>query len=100
MKQFTTDEMRAYVQDKYEGAHPSPEAVRSMLNRWLARGDGVAVYENHDFGHPMMGEPKIASYGSPSALLEAEEPPERLPDTPTQINWRYMLVATYRGEVL
>jgi len=76
---------------------------RSIVNRWLERGDGAAVYENHDLGHPMLGHKVITSFGSAAAQLEVSEPPERLPDgllreTTGRINWRYSLVGTYRGE--
>jgi hypothetical protein len=71
-----------------------------QLNRWLARGDGVAVYENHDLGHPDAGELRLASYGSPAAQLEGSEPPARLPDIGGMTGWRYALVATYQGEQL
>jgi hypothetical protein len=68
----------------------------ATVQRWLDRGDGVAVYENKDLGHPDLGHRKFASYGSPAAQLEAEEAPERLPDIGGQINWRYALVGTVR----
>lgn len=71
-----------------------------IINRWLERGDGVAVYENHDLGHPDIGHKQFVSYGSPSAQLEVDYPPERLPDIGGRIGWRYILVATYRGPQL
>lgn len=70
----------------------------ALINRWLARGDGAAVYENHDLGHPEVGHVQITSYGSSAAQLETDEPPSRLPDIGGQINWRYQLIGTYRGE--
>jgi len=140
--------------------------VIAQINKWLIRGDGVAVFENHDMGHPMVGEGRLASFGSKRAMLEPRpckasdalrerdiippcsrpatvcvilqsdpqrdgeaytfdscEPctalftgrvrkdvtikplpngglPDRMPDTPQQIGWRYVLVASYRGEPL
>lgn len=74
------------------------QAELDTINRWLARGDGAAVYENHDLGHPMAGHIQVASYGSDAAQLETDDPPERLPDIGHQINWRYMLIGTYRGD--
>lgn len=67
-------------------------AAVETFNRQLGRGDKIAVYENHDLGHPEMGHRKYVSYGSPAAYLEVDEPPQRLPDTPQEINWRYALI--------
>lgn len=75
-------------------------AVRENFNRWLERGDGIAVYQNVDFGSSQMGHCQYASFGSPAAQLEVEEPPLQLPDIGAQINWRYRLRATYKGETL
>lgn len=69
------------------------------LNQWLEDGKGLAVYENHDLGHPELGHRRFFSFGAPDAQF-LEEPPSRLPDFPTEINWRYVLVGTYRGEVV
>jgi hypothetical protein len=85
-----------YVSEKWD--QDEAPGVILVVERWIARGDGAAVYENHDLGHPDVGMPRIASYGSPAAQLETDTPPERLPDTLKDINWRYLLIATYRGE--
>jgi hypothetical protein len=85
-------EFRAYVERQYEGQAPE---VMELVSRWLARGDGAAVYENQDFGHRDLGQCQIMSYGSPAAQLETADPPERLPDIGGRINWRYRLVGTY-----
>lgn len=74
-----------------------------LVNRWIARGDGVALYRNEDLGHPDLGHTQILSFGSPQAQLEvenADELPDRLPDIGTRINWRYWLVGYYEGEAL
>jgi hypothetical protein len=47
-------------------------------------------------GHPGMGDKKFVSYGSPTAQLEVNEPPQRLPDIGGDINWRYWLIGTCR----
>jgi hypothetical protein len=93
VRTFTEQEFREYVERQYED---QAGAALTMIGRWLARGDGAAVYENHDLGHPQAGECRIVSYGSASAQLEAAEPPERLPDIGGNVNWRYALVGTYR----
>lgn len=75
----------------------------ALVNRWLARGDGVALYRNEDLSHPELGHTQIMSFGSPQAQLEVEdaaELPDRLPDIGTRINWRYWLVGYYKGEAL
>jgi hypothetical protein len=99
------------------------------VNVWLHRGDGVAMYENMELGHPDLGSTKITSWGSSAAqlepfcgvcrgVLEPTEtpgefvhgdgepdhfpvyPPQRLPDIGDQINFRFVLIGTYRGEEL
>lgn len=67
-----------------------------LFKKWLERGDGVAVYENMAFDSGNFGHKKFVSFGSDSAQLEVEEPPQRLPDIGGQINWAYQLVATHR----
>lgn len=72
----------------------------ATVNRWLERGDGVAVYRNEDLGSRMLGHRQFLSFGSPQAQLEGDVPPQRLPDIGTAINWRYQLEGTYRGPAL
>lgn len=71
-----------------------------VVNCWLARGDGIAVYENQELGNPDLGHRKFVSFGSPAAQLETANPPERLPDIGNTINWRYRLVGCYIGNPL
>jgi len=66
------------------------------LRRWLDRGDGIALYENHDLGSPLIGHKQWASYGSPDAQLETDTPPLRLRDIGGKINWAYQLIGTCR----
>lgn len=73
------------------------ELNMSLIDQWLERGDGVAVYRNMDLGHPDVGHVQAVSFGSPDAQLETDEPPKILPDIGGAINWRYHLVGTYRG---
>lgn len=73
-----------------------PEESRHIVERWLGRGDGIAVYENQELGHPELGHKQFVSYGSSAAQLETDEPPTILPDIGGRINWRYCLVATCR----
>jgi len=63
---------------------------------WLDRGDGIAVYENHDLSHPEQGHRQFVSYGSPTAQIEEDYPPKRLPDIGSKINWRYQLIGTLK----
>lgn len=46
------------------------ERSRHTINRWLERGDGVAVYQNEDLGHPELGKRQFVSFGSRNAQLE------------------------------
>lgn len=75
-------------------------ATLTTVNRWLRRGDGIAVYENQLLGSPELGTRKYVSYGSSEAQLEVDIPPTRLPDIGGTINWRYCLVGTHRGAQL
>lgn len=77
------------------------EQTLAQMNRWLDRGDGIAVYTNQDMGHPDLGDKRFVSYGSPDAQLDTDEPPTTLPDgLGGTVNWRYGLTGVYRGEPL
>lgn len=83
--------------------------VLALFDRAQERGDGVAIYENHDLGHPEVGERQYVSFGSSSAQLETASEwhdalgltqygltgylPKTLPDIGGRLNWRYQLVA-------
>jgi hypothetical protein len=103
LKEYTAAEFRALLAERYEDF--APEATVS-INRWLARGDSVAVYENVDLGHPDLGDIRAVSFGSPAAMFETvtdpADLPERLPDNIPRgaINYRYYLQGTYRGRPL
>lgn len=91
---------------------PYATDVVALYDRATSRGDGVAVYENHDLGHPELGQRQYVSFGGPEAQLETagdtwtQGPhlglaqfgltgylPKTLPDIGGRINWRYQLVA-------
>jgi hypothetical protein len=93
MKEYTTDEIRAYLTRQYGN---DAATVITQVNRWLARGDGIAVYENQDLGHHDLGSCRLMSYGSPHAQLETDVPPSTMPDIGNEIGWRYLLAGTYR----
>lgn len=96
MIEYTENEIREIIADWGDAA---PQVLETV-NLWLARGDGVAVYENQDLGHPEGGERRLMSYGSEKAQVESDVPPERMPDIGHQINWRYVLVGCYRSDPL
>lgn len=81
------------------GADAASLVARSMdlMDRWVARGDGVAVYENHDFNSRYLGDRQYVSYGSDAAQLETDTPPVNMPDIGSAINWRYQLIAVHGG---
>ena len=72
------------------------DSAKATITRWLDRGDGCAVYEDHDFGSFDLGHKKFVSFGSPAAQIETPDAPDRLPDIGNAINWRYVLIATVR----
>jgi hypothetical protein len=73
--------------------------VMAMVDGWLKRGDGAAIYRNSDLGHRDVGLPRIVSYGSPTAQLEVTDPPTTLPDgiPAGAINYRFQLEAVCGG---
>lgn len=87
---------RLWLTSKYSLAEL--DDMLPKLNTWLERGDGVAVYENEELGHPQAGHVQICSFGSADAQIESELPPQRMPDIGPHINWRYSLLMAYKGE--
>jgi len=96
VKELTRDELLESLQKALE---PLGDASH-VIDRWLARGDGVAVYENVELGHPDLGHQQFVSFGSTEAQIPDAFPPQRMPDIGSAINWRYQLVGTYRGAPL
>ena len=45
------------------------------MNGWLEQGDSIAIYENHDLGHPLLGHKIFLSFGSPEAQIEGDTLP-------------------------
>lgn len=77
------------------------EANRDVFNRWLKRGDGIAVYENKAMDSIHYGHRVFLSFGSEAAQIESAEAPEKMPDTGWfSTSWAYALVGTYRGDTL
>lgn len=66
--------------------HPEPlAAMRERGGKW-------AAYCNMDIGSSALGHFKYLCHGKGCTF---EKPPKQLPDTPSEINWRYQ----YVGEV-
>lgn len=93
-------ERKHMIEMTREQVQEVPAEFHDQINVWLARGDGVAVYENQDMGDPNFGQVKLVSFGSPNAQLEMDVPPVQLPDIGAHINWRYRLAGTYQGPPL
>ena len=79
------------------------EGNKAIIERWLSRGDGCAVYQNMALDSANAGHRKFVSYGSKAAQLEVDDsgipdgvPPIRLPDIGGQINWAYQLEGSFR----
>lgn len=99
---FSRQQIVALLMVETEDAEYARDAMR-LIDGWVARGDGCAVYRNEDLGHPDMGRLKFVSFGSAAAQIVTEypgiparEPPDRLPDIGDEINWRYVLIGVYR----
>lgn len=78
--------------------HQDTDEVNAFLDRVLARGDGAAIYENADLGHPDLGHKVILSFGGPDAQIEnVEVPPLPCPNiignAVLGLAWRYWLIA-------
>lgn len=100
MREYTRDEFLALLIGMDDLDKVWEVKARNQVNRILSRGDGLAVYMNGDLSSSTCGEVRMASYGSPAAQLETDTPPIQLPDIGNQINWRYQLSGTYKGEQL
>lgn len=90
MNTYTTEEMTAVI-DKAWGVNipefvsaPPSERRRVLierrdfvdqLNAWLAEGKGIAVYENHDLGHPQLGHQRFFTYGTDDATFDLKHCP-------------------------
>jgi hypothetical protein len=70
------------------GGEISPEALTLMRERAQV-SPSWAAYQNHDLGSREIGALQFLLVGPTRTYKEA---PERLPDTPDKINWRYWKV--------
>lgn len=66
-------------------------ALETMREKTLEWGPDVrwAAYQNHELGHPELGHMKFLAVG-PGRTYETA--PAKLPDSATEINWRYIHV--------
>src|SRR6056300_1562022 len=82
--------------DELIKADYDPVYIDNWARRIAERGDGIALYENHDLGHPEVGDLIALSYGSSEAMVESMELPESCPvdlGAHGKMAWRYVLVA-------
>lgn len=99
LKQYTKEEIAGMLDVQ------NSEHAMELIQRWVDRGDGCAVYENHDLSSAGAGHKQFVSYGSNAAQLPTRrvgeangrwaEPPQKLPDIAGSINWRYQLIGVY-----
>lgn len=67
---------------------PKPlEQMRGAIEKH--EGTRYAAYQNHDLGHHYLGHLKFMAIGKDWTF---QHPPRFMPDTPTEINWRYIFV--------
>lgn len=99
-KVYSGEEFADTVAERFP-ADEVPE-VLALVRRWLARGDGAAVYVNEDLSDPRVGSLQLVPYGPPRGtpaggwLRLGLELPQRLPDTGGSLNWRYQLSAVVK----
>lgn len=96
--EYTFDQLTDLVRESSDGDDQFVQQALEKFRVIIRRGDGVAVYENHDLGHPELGHRQYVSFGSTEAALSMADPPQGLPDWPGAINWRYALIGTCRAE--
>lgn len=73
---------------KVEKGEIDPSIV-PKLEKWLEKGNRIAVYRNVDLSHPEVGRLAFMEVGKTATYKEA---PERMPDNPViPIAWRYRL---------
>jgi hypothetical protein len=92
VKTFTCEEIKEILDPQFW----------AVVNGWIGRGDGVAVYRNQAMDSIVGGERQFVSYGSHVCQLEMSEDklPTRLPDMGGAINWAYQLEGVYHGRYL
>lgn len=82
---FTATQLRERIVDENPREHGT---VIAIINAWLARGHGVAIYAHEKHQKLTL----LVSYGmTPGAILPEAEPPMRMFDS------GYVLAGTYDG---
>jgi len=99
-KTLTSDEMVVILREDAGDHFSFLTSTRDRVNEWLARGDGIAVYQNEDLGSRNVGARRFVSFGSHDAMIETDDPTRQMPGARGEITWRYQLEATYRGAPL
>lgn len=93
---FTREELAGLFEGQgYD--YPEREQALRLIDRWVERGDGCAIYRNEEIGNLNLGDLKFVSFGSDAAQIPTggDLPPARMPDIGSEINWRYVLWGTY-----
>ena len=79
---------------------PCPEG-REKFQRWLGRGDGIAVYRCELMDHSEFGHLHYYSFGSTEAQIPGDTPPRRCPvGRGSVVDSAYFLVAVHRQSKL
>ncbi len=71
---------------------PSPEALEAMRRH----GGKWAAYQNHAMDSATFGALQFLKIGPECTF---KQPPDRMPDTPSSIGWRYLFVGWVDLEV-
>lgn len=99
MKEYTAEDLLADLD--FEGEERVEMLER--FNSWLERGDYVAIYENHDLGHPMLGHKVFFPVGPSATIKEITDTSKSCPldlGGVGLMSWRYYPHGTYSGPAL
>lgn len=82
---MTEEESQTLKHPLLDGAQPGQEALTAMKTR----GGQWSAYQNHMLDSADLGHLRFLKVGA-SCTFEA--PPQRYPDTPSTIGWKYLYV--------
>lgn len=64
--------------------------ARSIFERWIARGDSIGVFRNHDLSHPAVGHTLFLPLDAED-IDKVQIGKTHAPDGQHGLGWRYLL---------